>query len=233
MARTVARADWGLREERHNKLHSEVAASELSASERARISPLRSGSFRTEVSERTFCRRAAPRLARGGGLVGIVKVAHVTGGGGTRTHGRRCVHGRSSSHRCKDCGGRGICAHGRRKQTCRECGGVGICAHGRRKQICRECGGVGICVHGRERHTCRECGGVGICAHGRRRHRCKDCGGSSICAHGRRRYRCKECGGSSICAHGRERRNCGQCRGLSAHKSHTSKCKKNGGSSGI
>ena len=192
MARTVARADWGLREVRHNKLPSEVAASELSASERASSSPLRSGTFRTEVSGRTFFRHAAPRLARGGGRVGIVKVAHVTGGGG-----RRCVHGRHSRHRCKDCGGRGICAHGRQRNTCTECGGSSICAHGREKRRCRECGGVGICAHGRRRHTC------------------------------------KECEGSRICAHGRERRNCDQCRGLSAHKSHRSKCKKNGGSSGI
>ena len=191
VARTVARADWGLREVRHNKLPSEVAASELSASEHAS-----SGTFRTEVSERTFRRRAAPRLARGGGLVGIVKVAHVTGGGGRRTHGRRCVHGR-------------------------------------RRYTCRDCGGRGICAHGRQRNTCTECGGSSICAHGRRRYTCKECEGGGICAHGRQRYNCKECEGSGICVHGRQRYRCGQCRGLSAHKSHRSKCKKNGGSSGI
>ena len=174
MARTVARADWGLREVRHNKLPSEVAASELSASERASSSPLRSGTFRTEISERTFCRRAPPRLARGGGLVGIVKVAHVTGGGGRRIHGRRCVHGRRR-YTCRDCGGRGICAHGRQRNTCTECGGSSICAHGRRRHTCRECGGSSICAHGRRRHRCRECGGVGICAHGRRRYRCCLC----------------------------------------------------------
>jgi hypothetical protein len=184
VARIVAGADWGLREVRHNKLPSEVAASELSASERASSSPLRSGTFRTEVSERTFCRRAAPRLARGGGLVGIVKVAHVTGGGGRRTHGRRCVHGRSCRYRCKDCGGRGICVHGRRSDSCTECGGSGICAHGRRRYNCKDCGGRGICAHGRRRYACTECEGSGICAHGRGKRRCGQCRKErSICAH--------------------------------------------------
>ncbi len=124
-----------------------------------------------------------------------------------------CVHGPRRRHRCKDCGGVGICAHGRRRYTCQ----------------CTECEGSGICVHGRLRHTCTECGGSSICAHGRRRHTCKECGGVGIqvCAHrdGRRRYTYKECGGVGICAHGREKplfskRYCGQCRGLSANKGH-------------
>jgi hypothetical protein len=51
----------------------------------------------------------------------------------------QCEHGRSSG--CKECGGRALCVHGRRKHQCRECGGSGICAHGRRKSRCNERGG--------------------------------------------------------------------------------------------
>ena len=78
---------------------------------------------------------------------------------------------------CKECGGSGICEHGRRRYNCKECGGGGICEHGRQRYICKECGGKGICEHGRQRRRCKECGGGGICEHGRRRYVCKDCGG--------------------------------------------------------
>ena len=49
---------------------------------------------------------------------------------------------------------------------CKECGGGGICEHGRVRSICE---------HGRVRSMCKECGGGGICEHGRVRSRCKEC----------------------------------------------------------
>ena len=76
---------------------------------------------------------------------------------------------------------------------CKECGGSGLCEHGRRRNECKECGGSSICEHGRRRSQCKECGGGSICEHGRQRSRCKEWGGSGICEHGRRRSRCKEC----------------------------------------
>ena len=33
----------------------------------------------------------------------------------------------------QDCGGKGICVHGREQRYCKECGGKGICVHGRRR----------------------------------------------------------------------------------------------------
>ena len=61
--------------------------------------------------------------------------------------------------RCKECGGSGLCPHGRVKWWCKECGGTaGICTHGRRKYYCKECGGAGVCLHGRQKHSCKECG---------------------------------------------------------------------------
>ena len=66
---------------------------------------------------------------------------------------------------CKDCGGTGICPHGRVKSHCKECGWVSICPHGRWKYECKDCGGAGICAHGRVKRRCKECDGAGICAH--------------------------------------------------------------------
>ena len=75
----------------------------------------------------------------------------------------------------------------------KECGGSGLCEHGRRRSKCKECDGSGICQHGRQRSKCKECGGSSLCEHGRRRSVCKECGGSGICEHGRQRSRRKEC----------------------------------------
>ena len=47
-----------------------------------------------------------------------------------------------SAMQCKECGGAGICEHGRRRYQCKECGGKGICEHGRRRSKCKECGGL-------------------------------------------------------------------------------------------
>ena len=42
---------------------------------------------------------------------------------------------------CKECGGSGLCEHGRRRDRCKDCGGSGICEHGRRRNMCKDCGG--------------------------------------------------------------------------------------------
>ena len=55
----------------------------------------------------------------------------------------------------------------------KECGGKGICEHGRQRAGCKECGGSSVCEHRRRRERCKDCGGSGICEHGRRRERCK------------------------------------------------------------
>ena len=128
--------------------------------------------------------------------------------------GPLCPHGKADrGYYCKECPGKGICEHGRRRNQCKECGGSGICEHGRERTKCKECGGSGICEHGRVRSTCKQCGGSQICVHGRQRSQCKECGGSQICEHGRMRYQCKECGGSGICEHGRVRSQCKECGG--------------------
>jgi len=49
---------------------------------------------------------------------------------------------------CKDCGGSGICEHGRQRSRCKDCGGSGIC---------KDCGGGSICEHGRKRSVCKDC----------------------------------------------------------------------------
>jgi hypothetical protein len=63
------------------------------------------------------------------------------------------------------------CPHGRRQYYCKECGGAGICVHGRERKVCKVegCGGASICAHGRKRGMCKVegCGGASICAHGR------------------------------------------------------------------
>ena len=41
--------------------------------------------------------------------------------------------------RCKECGGAGLCTHGKVKYYCKECSGAGMCTHGRRKSQCKEC----------------------------------------------------------------------------------------------
>ena len=42
-----------------------------------------------------------------------------------------CPHGRWARTRCKDCGGSGLCEHGRRHSQCKECGGGNVCEHAR------------------------------------------------------------------------------------------------------
>lgn len=57
---------------------------------------------------------------------------------------KRCIHGRASDgYSCKECGGAGICEHGRRKNECKDCGGSSICPHSRQRYYCKDCGGSG------------------------------------------------------------------------------------------
>ena len=97
--------------------------------------------------------------------------------------------------RCKDCGGVGICKHGRQKPRCKECGGSRICQHNREKYLCKDCGGNGFCEHDDRRiSTCKECGGSQICEHNKRKSNCKDCSGSARCQeHNKIKNRCKDC----------------------------------------
>ena len=138
-----------------------------------------------------------------------------------------CEHGVKTARTCKVCS---ACPHGRRRSQCKECGGSGICEHGRRahsvqgvrwgiRYASTVVGALGArsAVGHRYASTvvsalsarsavghqyastvvcateCKECGGASICEHGRRRSQCKECGGSQICEHGRRRSDCKEC----------------------------------------
>ena len=60
--------------------------------------------------------------------------------GDVRGSGETCVHGRKQrGYHCKECPGKGICEHGRRRCDCKECGGSSFCEHGRRKYGCKEC----------------------------------------------------------------------------------------------
>jgi len=49
------------------------------------------------------------------------------------------------------------CPHGRDQYVCKECGGAGICIHGRKRSVCKVegCGGASICPHGRRRSDCK------------------------------------------------------------------------------
>ncbi|CEO98606.1 hypothetical protein PBRA_006720 [Plasmodiophora brassicae] len=103
------------------------------------------------------------------------------------------------------------CPHGKaRSYYCRDCGGAGICPHGRIRSRCKECGGSAFCEHGTRRARCKQCKGASICEHLQRRSRCKLCGGSSICIHGRMKFSCKLC--TAPCDHGYKRSQCPKCR---------------------
>ena len=90
---------------------------------------------------------------------------------------RWCINlrARSSALRCKECGGSGICEHGRQRSQCKECGGGAICEHGRRRSHARSAVGhqsastvVGALVQGvrwgesasTRRASCKECRGA-------------------------------------------------------------------------
>ena len=99
------------------------------------------------------------------------------------------------------------CQHGKRKYFCKECGGKGICEHGKIK----ECDGKGICRHYRKH--CKYCKGASMCEHNIRRDYCDECGGSQLCYHRKQKSFCKECGGSQICVHNKVKSGCAECRG--------------------
>ena len=76
------------------------------------------------------------------------------------------VRPREEKEAMQECGGAGICQHGRQRSQCKECGGVSICPHGRRRTMCKECGGAHICRHGKEKSEVQN-GGISLCSHGR------------------------------------------------------------------
>ena len=57
-----------------------------------------------------------------------------------RPQAPKCPHGKGKGgYFCKECPGKGICEHGRRRTQCKECGGSQICEHGRRRSTCKAC----------------------------------------------------------------------------------------------
>lgn len=136
-------------------------------------------------------------------------------------------------YNCIDCGGKGICEHGKQTSHCSQgCGGSSWCAHGRIKRQCNLCGGSSVCEHGKRKSQCRPCGGSSFCAaHGRRKTICKECQGvkglpraadkvsknlvsvrvgrASLCGHKRRKKECSECTiGPFLCKHGKDWTRC-------------------------
>eukprot|EP00919_Chromeraceae_sp_WS-2016_P045313 GHVR01107945.1.p1 GENE.GHVR01107945.1~~GHVR01107945.1.p1 ORF type:complete len:287 (+),score=127.24 GHVR01107945.1:672-1532(+) len=108
---------------------------------------------------------------------------------------------------------------------CKECGGKGICEHGKRRKDCRHCG-KGYCSHGKLRRRCLDCGGKGICEHNRVRYRCFQC---RKCAHGVLAVDCPACVSvkqtAKLCVHGLVKRTCGDCK-THTH-THTGGCNDN------
>lgn len=131
----------------------------------------------------------------------------------------RCEHNRETPSRCKDCDGKDICEHKRRRSHCKQCGGNQICKHQRQKSQCMDCKGKGICEHKRRRANCKECHGGNICNHQRQRSQCKYCGGKNICQHKIQRSHCKICKGSNICKHNKRKERCKECGGSELCKS--------------
>jgi hypothetical protein len=48
--------------------------------------------------------------------------------------------------------------HGRERYYCAQCGGAGMCEHGRKRRFCKEgCGGQALCVHLMNKYSCKAC----------------------------------------------------------------------------
>ena len=114
---------------------------------------------------------------------------------------------------CKDCGGSGICTHGKNKNACKECHGIRFCIHNKQKARCIICGGNALCEHKKQKQHCVDCNGTQVCQHNNRKYTCKECNGNGICIHNIIKSYCKECGGSAICKHKKEKRHCKVCEG--------------------
>ena len=53
---------------------------------------------------------------------------------------------------CVDCGGKGLCLHGKRKGRCVECGGKKqVYTKSQNGYFCEECDGKGLCLHGKQK----------------------------------------------------------------------------------
>ena len=77
---------------------------------------------------------------------------------GIPNYGQYCKIGWRDGLAC----GRGLCAHGNRKNQCAECR-TNKCVHGRHPYFCRigfDCGlpcGKGICKHRQNKYSCKKC----------------------------------------------------------------------------
>ena len=164
---------------------------------------------------------------------------------------------RAGGYYCRECPGKGICEHGRRRCSCKECGGASASTGGARllqgvrgleHLRAREAatpvqGGGGSQICGGQRYQCKECGGLGSASTGGRQ--CKECGalrsastGGAKQVQGVRGLEHREHGrvrpvqgvrGSGICEHGR-RHQCKECggSGICEHGRHRHVCKECG-----
>jgi hypothetical protein len=125
-----------------------------------------------------------------------------------------CPHGKKRRDRCRICGSKWYCEHGRQKSQCKECDSKLFCIHGRKKNTCIPCKGSLVCVHEKVKSCCKLCNGSRICIHGYFKQSCKICG--DYCSHKRIRWTCRECGpGTAFCQHGRIKNLCNEppCKG--------------------
>ena len=78
-----------------------------------------------------------------GARIVVVRISANTGGdaatGTARTVRQANLRARGRCSRCKPCGGKGICEHGRNRSICMECGGKDICEHRKCRARCKEC----------------------------------------------------------------------------------------------
>ncbi|KAI8587619.1 hypothetical protein BDZ88DRAFT_424680, partial [Geranomyces variabilis] len=108
-----------------------------------------------------------------------------------------------------DCGGTGICEHGRERNKCKDCGGTGICERGRERSACKDCGGTSICKHGREHKDCKDCGEISICEHSVQKNGC------AVCSP----YKCQGCGLFVVTWKEEGKRLCSGCNSTSGRRS--------------
>ena len=87
----------------------------------------------------------------------------------------RCVHGKTDTYHCRDCGGKGFCTHNRHKATCKICKGNKICLYNNIKYTCKLCKGASLCPHLKIKGRCRKCKKIGMCVHNVIKHICTVC----------------------------------------------------------
>jgi hypothetical protein len=117
---------------------------------------------------------------------------------------KRCVHGKSSKHDCKDCNPEKYCfEHNMPMRMCGKCAKhPSICEHHRRRTRCVDCarehGGKtatvktgGVCMHNRRKYQCTECSKLGLINENER---------SEICPCAIRKRYCRIHGGANLCS---------------------------------